>query len=71
MIGLEVLFIKLGNYFMNISAEVSFMDLISYTGYQFVPICIVLLTKFTFGAWSKFFVYLYCFLAFGFFTVFD
>jgi protein transport protein YIF1 len=69
VIGLEVLFIKLGNYFMNISVQVPFMDLISYTGYQFIPICIVLMIKFAFGLWIKFFVYLYCFSAFGFFTV--
>jgi hypothetical protein len=70
VIGLEVLFIKLGNYFMNISAEVSFMDLISYTGYGLHSNLHRMMTKFALGAWTKFFVFLYCFAAFGFFTVF-
>jgi hypothetical protein len=36
MICFEVMIIKMGCYFLNISSEVPFLELFSYTGYKFV-----------------------------------
>ncbi|ORX46672.1 YIF1-domain-containing protein [Piromyces finnis] len=66
----EVLFMKLICYLMSISADVAFFDLISYSGYKFIGIIVVLIVKN--GLKSKFLTYLvytYVSLALGFFML--
>jgi hypothetical protein len=69
IIVFEVLFIKVGCYFLNISSPVPFLELFSYTGYKYVIINAIITTKLlNFGIMTVvLFAYL-CF-AFGFFTV--
>lgn len=65
----EVLFVKLGNYFLNISSDAPFLELFAYMGYKFIPINTVLIAKIFSTSLVNTMVFIYCFFAFGFFTV--
>lgn len=68
----EIMAIKLGCYLLSISAEVPWLDLMSFCGYQFVPIIATLLTMFFTSDSSslEYFAFLYfVVVAYGFFLV--
>ncbi len=70
LILFEVLFIKLGCYFLNISTPVPMLELFSYTGYKFVPVNLVVTLKMFHLGMVSIAVFAYLMFAFGFFTVF-
>ncbi|KAI9204427.1 YIF1-domain-containing protein [Polychytrium aggregatum] len=68
-IGAEIVFIKLGCYFLNILAETPLLDLTSYCGYKFVSLIIVQLVKFALPGWIVYSIFTYLMICFGFFTL--
>ncbi|KAJ3410269.1 hypothetical protein HDV05_003975 [Chytridiales sp. JEL 0842] len=70
IVACEVLFFKLGCYLLNVQSEVSFLDLIAYCGYKFVPLIGIMLLKFfVTSKWPIYLAFGYVVAAFGFFTV--
>ncbi|KAJ3268163.1 hypothetical protein HK104_005455 [Borealophlyctis nickersoniae] len=70
MICTEVMFIKLGCYLLNISAEgVGLLDLVAYSGYKFIPIIITLLAKWFLPKWAMYVIFAYLMICLGFFTM--
>ncbi|KAG4099479.1 COPII-coated vesicle component Hrf1 [Neocallimastix lanati (nom. inval.)] len=65
----EVLLMKLICYLMSISADVSFLDFIAYSGYKFVGIIIVSILKGYTKAFFTYLVYSYVSIALGFFLL--
>jgi protein transport protein YIF1 len=66
-----VLFIRIGCYFLNITSNLSFLELFAYTGYKYVPVNSVMTVKlFNLGTTATVGVFCYMVFAFGFFTVF-
>ena len=43
VIILELVFLKLGSYFLNISSESQLLDLVAYSGYKFVGVIMTLI----------------------------
>ena len=70
LIGLEVLFIKGGTYFLNVNGSISWSELIAYTGYKFIPLDLVKILGFLISSRLILYaIFLYLMIAFGFFTV--
>lgn len=69
LIGLEVLLIKGGSYFLNLNSN-SWTELIAYTGYKFVPLDLLKgIQLFSFSRLVLYGVFLYLMVCFGFFTL--
>jgi hypothetical protein len=69
IIVFEVLFIKVGCYFLNISSPVPFLELFAYTGYKYVIINAIITTKLLNFGMMTLVLFAYLCFAFGFFTV--
>jgi hypothetical protein len=68
----EIMFTRLGCYFMNIPFEASMMDLVAYYGYKFVGIIVTDVMKILSGSgWASWVVFFYTGLSVGFFLVKD
>ncbi|ORX58967.1 hypothetical protein DM01DRAFT_251222 [Hesseltinella vesiculosa] len=66
----EILFTRLGCYFMNIPFEASIMDLVAYYSYKFVGIIFTDLTKLMSGpGWHSWVIFVYTGLSIGFFLL--
>lgn len=66
----ELIFTRLGCYFLNIPFEASMLDLVSYAGYKYVCIIVTdLVTLLHAGRWLFWIVFLYTGLSVGFFLV--
>ncbi|TPX56072.1 hypothetical protein PhCBS80983_g04798 [Powellomyces hirtus] len=66
----EVLCFKLGFYLLNVTTDVPFLDLVSYSGYKFLGVITALVAKIIFPAtWVVYGVLAYAMLCLGFFTV--
>jgi hypothetical protein len=70
---IEVLFLRLGIYLLNINSQdttVTLTDLVAYSGYKFVTIIAIQFTTMLFGSgYLKFAVFVYFGLALGWFIV--
>lgn len=66
----ELVFTRLGCYFLNIPFEASMLDLVAYSGYKYVCIIVSDLVKlFGAGKWLSWMVFIYTSLSVGFFLV--
>ncbi|OAJ36084.1 hypothetical protein BDEG_20296 [Batrachochytrium dendrobatidis JEL423] len=67
----EVLLLKLAFYFLSVVNDASFLDLISYCGYKFIFVCILVVFKSMLGMldWRFWIPGAYLILSFGFFTL--
>ncbi|ORZ00598.1 YIF1-domain-containing protein [Syncephalastrum racemosum] len=66
----ELVFVRLGCYFLNIPFEASMLDLISYSGYKYVCIIVTDVVKLLgAGKWLSWSVFLYTSLSVGFFLL--
>ncbi|ORZ25120.1 hypothetical protein BCR42DRAFT_399417 [Absidia repens] len=66
----EIMFTRLGCYFMNVPFEASMMDLVAYYGYKFVGIIVTDVVKIFGGSgWASWMVFLYTGLSVGFFLL--
>ncbi|KAI8092543.1 YIF1-domain-containing protein [Halteromyces radiatus] len=66
----EIMFTRLGCYFMNIPFEASIMDLVAYYGYKFVAIIVTDVVKLLSGSgWISWAVFFYTGLSVGFFLL--
>lgn len=72
---LELVFLKLGSYFLNISSESQLLDLVAYAGYKFVGVIITLIVAELVnggrghGGWIGWAIFFYCYLANSLFLV--
>lgn len=53
IIGLELLVLWLGRYFLSISSESQIYDLVAYSGYKFVGVIATVATSAVVGAWRR------------------
>jgi hypothetical protein len=58
-IAVEIVALKTGIYLLEIETAVPVMDLLAYTGYKFVPLCINMVMGLLFGKWVYYLVVLY------------
>ncbi|CDH56729.1 er to golgi transport protein yif1 [Lichtheimia corymbifera JMRC:FSU:9682] len=66
----ELVFTRLGCYFLNIPFEASMLDLVAYSGYKYVCIIVSDLVKlFGAGKWLSWMVFIYTSLSVGFFLL--
>jgi protein transport protein YIF1 len=77
----EIVAIKLGCYLLNIAGQGQVLDLVAYGGYKFVGIVMTMLVRLAgilsrresthsyWGRWFEWGIFIYCFLALGFFMV--
>ncbi|KAI9318080.1 YIF1-domain-containing protein [Dichotomocladium elegans] len=66
----ELVFTRLGCYFLNIPFEASMLDLVAYSGYKYVCIIVTDLVKLLgAGKWLSWMVFLYTSLSVGFFLL--
>ncbi|KXJ94068.1 YIF1-domain-containing protein [Microdochium bolleyi] len=69
VIILELVFLKLGSYFLNISSESQLLDLVAYSGYKFVGVILTLILAELLnggrghGGWIGWAIFFYCYLA--------
>lgn len=73
---IELLLLKLGTYFLNISNESQWLDLVAYSGYKFVGVIVTVLASGLLnegsggtGGWIGWTIFAYTFLANAFFLV--
>lgn len=77
VLGLELVVLWLGKYFLNIQSESQIYDLIAYSGYKFVGIIVTITAASvinhgtSLGGWAGWLVFLYTFAANAFFLVSD
>lgn len=75
VIILELVFLKLGSYFLNISSESQLLDLVAYSGYKFVGVIMTLIVAelvnkgHGHGGWIGWTIFFYCYLANSLFLV--
>ncbi|KAI8822564.1 YIF1-domain-containing protein [Fimicolochytrium jonesii] len=70
IVSTEVLLLKLGFYLLNVTTEVPFLDLVSYSGYKFLGVIVSLIAAILAPAsWITFAVHAYGMLCLGFFTL--
>ena len=75
LVVLEILGLKAGCYFLNISNESQWLDLVAYSGYKFVGIIVTTVVAELFnagggtGGWAGWIVFAYTFSALAFFLV--
>lgn len=74
-VGLEILALRAGTYFMNITNESQLLDLVAYSGYKFVGVIVTLAVSETInlgkgtGGWAGWILFSYTYLANAFFLV--
>ncbi|KAG8977790.1 hypothetical protein FRB95_014567 [Tulasnella sp. JGI-2019a] len=66
---LDVSFVKLGCYFLNIQGQGPIVDLVAYGGYKFVGTIVILISGLLFGSKLYWVVFFYCLVANGFFLL--
>ncbi|CAJ0831854.1 1105_t:CDS:2 [Entrophospora sp. SA101] len=67
LVILELLFIKIGCYLLNITSETQFLDFLSYSGYKFIGVIITLVVSLIAPFWFVIGTFFYTAFANGFF----
>ncbi|KAI8893652.1 YIF1-domain-containing protein, partial [Globomyces pollinis-pini] len=69
IIMFEVIFAKLGIYFLSIHSDAPILELIAFMGYKFIPINCVWAAKYVTDGWIPTGIFVYTMLSYGFFTL--
>ncbi|CAJ0911736.1 7853_t:CDS:2, partial [Entrophospora sp. SA101] len=69
LVILELLFIKIGCYLLNITSETQFLDFLSYSGYKFIGVIITLVVSLIAPFWFVIGTFFYTAFANGFFLL--